>query len=516
MNIIDFSSTISRLCIFVAFAAVFSAQTSHACSSCFSCLAVVVSSFAASIPSAVYSQRSHIRYPKFCPFRIAPFACAPLETSNDDITTTTTSQTLKSAKIALKNGPTSGTYLNFAAKVANIKFTDIGAIGSLGDSVSAGLFVDDRSVGNIVLDPGSKQEFRSLSWATGANFGFPSIYNMFRQLNQPAPVFGGSFADTKRHAEQIGPALGLNMAVSSSAMMDIPRQIDRLVFTFNRLTSGNGHESSLNSSDINRNQLKNSSNQVMLGDDKWLMVYLFAGGYDICRYCDSHKKPQSKTAWEFFEDRLRASLERLRIHMQNKRRVLVNLVGYFDLLDIRDIVENDLKCLTVQKAARICRCLFDGDTANYKLYIEKLRLKINQIMKKIAWEYQARYLQQVIIQNSDKRTIKPTKTYEFLVYYQPALEDLNLSRFGSALVSPVDCFHPNRCGQSLLAYAQFNSLMLASEREKRSQINYIKSLVKPISGDKNKFAAKILDKLMFFNKRSSSMWYCPSKHSFIR
>ena len=432
-------------------------------------------------------QSTPLQFSNECPFALPVFNCSPIWN-----TTTAANITIDlKALDEIINEPTKSQYLNPAAPFAHVRVGDIRYVGVSGDSVSAGLFAEDTFL--TVFQPFRHYEHREFSWTTGTEEGMISLYNVFQRLNHHQ-VQGGSEKSTFRFFDKVDKKVGLNVAASKANSEALNDQLGR----YSESLSLYGKTEWL---------------------DKWKMLNIFVGANDMCRYCDLEGVESNITRLaDGYESNIRTALETLRGRVRD--RIVVNLIAYFDISTGVENIKNSRRCSALQKLENLCRCMFDPKEVHER-HFHLMHNELASRLKKIAMEYQMEYLKQLRGRNGQE----PEKD-SFLVYYQPVVQDLHLGHFKGTIQSTVDCFHPNRCGQELMAYVTYNSFMLSTEKLKRDMVSFalsrltktskksllqkVKALFKPFKRDKVHQPTSIIV------SSNEHAWICPTAETFIQ
>jgi hypothetical protein len=412
-------------------------------------------------------------------FSVPEYPCGPIDT---------TQPTLSESRISANITNLKEKFLNPAAPHIRIHWTNVSGLATLGDSISAGLFVQQKVA--QLLNADSLVENRPESWSSGGAPGRVTLFNIARILHQTVDILGGSRRPTKRLEVSSDPEIGLNMAVSGARIRDAPGQVERMLAAMRNLPEEQ--------------------------DDQWLMVNFFFGSNDMCMFCDEESGADSEPS--AFETFLRQTLEKLR--RGTNRRLLLQIYGALDISQVPQIVPTT--CNAVRKAGNVCRCLFRDESNREKIH--KLFQEINGILERVSLEYQENYLKELFARKGQD----PSKV-RFMVFYQPILGAVNVQDFGLRVLSEIDCFHPNESGQTMLSVLAYQSMQSSSKDEKLRHYQSIKASVKPSSNgvssgsesEEEKTEENIVDKLVnAIFKRASVVqpidWTCPSANSFIQ
>lgn len=439
------------------------------------------------------------------PYVVPDFTCLKIQASNN--TTTHPQVSIEEIQAAL-NANTSSSIQNPAAAIARIGFSQIRSIGVLGDSVSAGLLVDNT---NLQFWQKSKfAENRPSSWSNGIAENSFTLLNLMHQVS-PVSIVGASTVSTKLMSALDNKESGLNMAVSRTKMVGIKAQADRYI------------------AQISQSPVK----------DEWKMLNIMAGFNDMCDICTPNMESESGPAP--YEAALRNVLETLRQSAIAGNSMVINLYGLFDITEIVKIENVPTMCTAMRSMADICPCLFGSSTDADHQSMKALLPQLNTILERVAREYQHNYLQQVSIRHG----ADPQKN-AFIVLYQPMFTELDVNRLGLSIFTKTDCFHPNRKGQEAIAISVFQGLQISSIDAKKNillQISQSPSDPSQDTGNSNEETAPVpqmamaislgfkaappsdtlkksllspISALVNLFKRSQFTWICPDSESFIQ
>ena len=188
-----------------------------------------------------------------------------------------------------------------------------------------------------------------------------------------------------------------------------------------------------------------------------------------------------------------------------------------DLTPFRKVGDDIASCKAARTIAKICPCVLQGKDEDMK-GLQEMHKSFNLILKRVALEYQKAYLESLL-----KPGVKDSHTNAFVVFYQPAFEQLSVEKTGVSILSVVDCFHPNYCGHQALAYCAFGSMFASTESEKRSfalQIGTISNAALTNGGDSSGRMVQLKKasgvKALTTANNATLAWNCPKHDTYIR
>jgi len=300
--------------------------------------------------------------------------------------------------------------------VHQLRPQDIGIIGSLGDSITAGTGARASNIFEIIF------EDRDWSFFTGSHGD--SVLRMVERYNPE--VEGASTGYTKMlqipgTEEKDIEVEGLNVGVSLSVAEDLPEMVKEL-----------------------RSRIGN----IPGWKEKWKMVSILIGHNDLCM--KSCVTPLQSFGLERrvdvepgdYERNIRTTLDLLKINLPN---TLVVLLAPIQVSLTLDIVNKGFICKIAHKLE--CPCLF-GPWSQDRSRVEKLWEQYVQILERISRESQYNTNEiAVVFQNT-------------LVELKDGLESVNWDPVN--LLSP-DCFHFGSELHGMMARNLWNNLLQTQE-----------------------------------------------------
>ncbi|KAF9109477.1 hypothetical protein BGX27_007575 [Mortierella sp. AM989] len=283
---------------------------------------------------------------------------------------------------------------------------DIKAVISIGDSITAGFaMVSGRPPFATVL------EFRGKVFSDGGDNGEYTLANFLKTYTKHIKGSPSGFT------LPLASGKGLNTAVSGAIAQSLPSQIERLrrLFSF----GGSYHK------------YKN----------EWKIATVFIGANNICAACGPGESIPEIADPEEYGAALKSSLQKLK---ESVGPTFVNLVGIFDVSLVYDLSRGYPYCelLFDKLPFPICGCATGNEADRQKA--GDLAKKYNDVMEMIAQEINEENM------NDGK----------FGVAYQPGLTGFKdgSSSYGQGYLSGLDCFHPNKCANQVMAIVLWNNM----------------------------------------------------------
>ncbi|KAG0327065.1 hypothetical protein BGZ99_008405 [Dissophora globulifera] len=291
------------------------------------------------------------------------------------------------------------------------EWSDIKAVISIGDSITAGFaMLSGRPPFATIL------EFRGKVFSGGGDDGEYTLTNFLRTYTKNIKGSPSGFT------LPLATGKGLNTAVSGAIAQTLPSQVERLRRQFGR--AGIYHK------------YKN----------EWKLATIFIGANNLCAACGPESIVSEIADPEEYGAALKLALQELR---DSIGPTFVNLVGIFDVTLVYELSRGYPYCelLFDKLPFPICGCA-TGDDADRKKAGD-LSKKYNEVMERVAHEINE--------ESSDSRT--------FGVTFQPGLTEFKdgSSPYGQGYLSGLDCFHPNKCANQVMAVAIWNNMF--SDRE---------------------------------------------------
>ncbi|KAF9914411.1 hypothetical protein BX616_008380 [Lobosporangium transversale] len=290
---------------------------------------------------------------------------------------------------------------------------DIKAVISIGDSITAGFaMISGRPPFATVL------EFRGKVFSGGGDSGEYTVANFLKTYTKEVKGSPSGFTLPLAFGK------GLNTAVSGAIAQTLSSQIDHLkrMFSF----GGMYHKYR----------------------DEWKLATVFIGANNLCAACGPGETVPEIADPEEYGAALKSALQGLR---DSVGPTFVNLVGIFDVSLVYDLSRGYSYCelLFDKLPLPICGCA-TGDEA-LRQRAGDLAKRYNEVMKRIAREI-----------NEESKSER-----KFGVAYQPGLTEFKdgSSAYGQGYLSGLDCFHPNKCANQLMAISVWNNMFSSNENK---------------------------------------------------
>ena len=297
--------------------------------------------------------------------------------------------------------------------VHELKISDIKAVAALGDSLTAAMGADAKTVLGLLF------EYRGESWSAGGDKSLDELVtmpNIARKYN--SNIVGFSTGKDFILSPFEKPIEHLNVAVSGQEANHIPEQARQLV-----------------------KRLKESKDIDYQND--WKLVTLFIGGNDICDYCKDKSLHSPQAYIDFVQ-------EGLDILFNELPKTFVNLVTVLRVTEV-EVLNEGLICKLLHKFECPCAAFPENDEEKKEL-------------EKVFNEYVAN-THALINSNRYERD-------DFTVVIQPFMEDMQIPRTnkGKADLSyfAPDCFHFSRKGHTQSSIALWNNMFTAVGSKKTS------------------------------------------------
>ncbi|GJJ70781.1 hypothetical protein EMPS_03131 [Entomortierella parvispora] len=292
---------------------------------------------------------------------------------------------------------------------------DIKSVIAIGDSITAGFaMVSGRPPFATVL------EFRGKVFSGGGDDGEYTLAN-----------FLGTYANDIKGSPSgvtlpLAHGKGLNMAVSGSVAQTLGPQIERLRRQFSWVGTYRRYKK------------------------KWKMITVFIGANNLCQACESGDDIPEHADPEEYGKALKLALQDLKASVGP---AFVNLVGIFDVTLVYERSRGYPYCemLFDKMPIPICSCATSGE--NNRKKAGDLAKKYNEVMERIAQEI-----------NEEKEGSKT-----FGVVFQPGLTEFKngSSPYGQGYMSGLDCFHPNKCANQIMAISLWNNMFASRENKNK-------------------------------------------------
>jgi phospholipase B1 len=205
--------------------------------------------------------------------------------------------------------------------VHQLRPSDIKVVGALGDSISAGLGINAKTIFGLLV------ENRGNAWSGGGKWNLEQITTMPNILKKYSSNLRG-FSRFNNFAKTIGPNKNsLNVAVSGSEAHHMPNQA--------------------------RDLIKRIKNDKKIDFEKdWKLVTMFIGGNDLCDFCND---PESLSSPQSYVDFIREALDILHEELP---RTFVNLVSMFHANELQKLNRSPI-CVFFHERWCPCAAFFD-------------------------------------------------------------------------------------------------------------------------------------------------------------
>ncbi|RIA90854.1 hypothetical protein C1645_711847 [Glomus cerebriforme] len=303
-----------------------------------------------------------------------------------------------------------------ATNVRDLRADDIKVIMGLGDSVMVDKLNQVFQDGKSPLD-----EYRGANFAVGGDSDVVSIPNILRKFS---PSLVGDSKGTHLIEVCYGvlcpsnyiPNLDqLNAAQSGAQAINIDKQVNYLI-----------------------DQLSQRKDIDVQNDWKYATVWF--GNNDLCNGC-TNLTQQIQFSPDQFESHIRNGLENLR---KNVPKLFVNLMSVFKISQMFNASLKDESCVLGKIAGLFveCQCAFVAGPLGDKTRkaMDDLAGQYNERLKSITLDFQKRNYQ------------------DFIVSYDPGMENMDISDGNLDLLSGVDCFHPSLLAHERIAKAVWNNV----------------------------------------------------------
>ncbi|KAG0170908.1 hypothetical protein DFQ28_001416 [Apophysomyces sp. BC1034] len=294
-----------------------------------------------------------------------------------------------------------------ATDARDLRPDDIKIVAGLGDSIMAG-FGAKGIRGSSILNVSSLHEIRGVSYALGGDDDAITIPNFFKQYSPT--LIGASVGEhIVEYCKDQPNKDRLNAAQSGAMAYNLNHELNYLLPA-----------------------LKNFSGTRYQTD--WKMINIQIGSNDQCASCIDDM--MNITRPEMYGSYLDKAVARIQ---QNIPRVLVNLIGVFNVSGIYDITSGQKYCEPFKHSSFMfnkaeCSC---GIDKTYHATMNNLAAGYNQQVQKIYQKYKA-------LSNEN-----------FAVMYSPA--PINITSFPIDGFSNIDCFHPSVKGHQWIAKTLWNN-----------------------------------------------------------
>ncbi|KAI6653171.1 Phospholipase B1, membrane-associated-like [Oopsacas minuta] len=291
--------------------------------------------------------------------------------------------------------------LSPANNVHELRPTDVGVVGAIGDSMTAALFA--KVSGVLGLLPGlldkHKLEYRGVSWSIGGDNGVTTLPNFIKNYN---PDLKGYSVGTGKEGTTNA---AYNFAVSGAVASDLLGQAQLLV---NRIKSDNR-------------------------DDEWKVITLFIGGNDLCAICNSVADKVTYSADNFYNHIMKAINK-----LSELKKVFINLVQTVEVSKVSLLTKN-FGCLILQGIMDLfgkCSCINDNGITGYH---DEYKIKIHELETHFRHEF-------------DHRD-------DIVVVVQPFFGITNIPEVDSTSYFAPDCFHLSQKGLLHASVALWNNML---------------------------------------------------------
>lgn len=293
----------------------------------------------------------------------------------------------------------------------HLRPSDIKSVIAIGDSITAGFgMISGRPPFSTIL------EYRGKVFSVGGDEGEYTIPNFLSRFTTDELSKG----PPKGITLPLSRGKQLNNAVSGAKTQELNGEISRLV------------------------RLLNTERYKDVKDD-WKLITLFIGANNVCVLCEPPMTTLPGLAdADIFEDNVRNVLERIRTDVGKS---FVNLVALFNVSSVYEASRGDPYCEFVLDPSHmvICSCV-QGDEKQRRA-ADFVVNEYNLRLEKLANEY------------------KTIDVMNFGVSYQPGFKQFPVAKYKQAFFSGVDCFHPNKCANRVMATILWNNMFSTAEEK---------------------------------------------------
>ncbi|KAG0163768.1 hypothetical protein DFQ30_011035 [Apophysomyces sp. BC1015] len=320
--------------------------------------------------------------------------------------------------------------------VRDLRPDDIKVVGGMGDSVMAG-FAAKGIQGFSVFDIRTFFEDRGASFGAGGGKELITVPNLMQRYSPNItgasvgehlveycggnPFYGSTKTNGKLrgvlHAVSIFDKDQLNVAQSGALAKNLDYEVDLFLAAIKLYPN------------------------INIATD-WKLINILIGYLDICGSCKTEfYNIHNPDTYEAFVDN---ALKRIR---EKIPRVLVNLIGLFNVAEVIDLTAHQKYCepipfSTFQANQVICTCADNEETSQSMSYA---MTEYNNRLHKISKKYNA------------------LNDASFAVIYTPS--PINVTSFPLDAFSNIDCLHPSVKGQQWAAKATWRSIFLPPDEK---------------------------------------------------
>ncbi|KAI8047025.1 uncharacterized protein B0P05DRAFT_567136 [Gilbertella persicaria] len=330
--------------------------------------------------------------------------------------------------------------------VHDLRPDDIKVVGALGDSITAGFGIMGYNITLpspiALLD--SFTEYRGLSYSGGGQEGAFTVPNYIKHY-QPS-LTGYSNGNHTLHSCSANNCSvsytaqddQLNAALSGAIAKNLDRQLDYMIQEMKVITE-------------------------LDFDNDWKMINIQIGSNDMCNSCEQNEV--NYTTPESYGNYVNAAIDRIQ---QNIPKVLVNLIGTFNVSQIFPLTANQTYCSPMTTNVRVNYNLGECNCAGVPGGLEK--------MDQLSADYNKR-----LYDIYEKH--QQNKSADFAVVYQQA--NLNITSFPIDFFSNLDCFHPGLKGHRWVSKIVWNQLFSNQAMKPRIfNFNESQTIYCPIDSDR--------------------------------
>ncbi|GAA5814337.1 hypothetical protein MFLAVUS_007831 [Mucor flavus] len=296
----------------------------------------------------------------------------------------------------------------------HLRPNDIKAVIAIGDSISAGFgMISGRPPFSTIL------EYRGKVFSSGGDEGeytIPNFLSNYNTISRGVPT--GITLPLARGKK-------LNNAVSGAKTQELDAEVSRLV------------------------RLLNTESYKDVKDD-WKLITLFIGANNVCVLCEPPMTTLPGLAdADIFEENVRQAIERIRSDIGKS---FVNLVALFNVSSVYEASRGDPYCEFVLDPSHmvICSCIQADE--KQRQAADRVVNEYNNRLEKLEKEYK----------NKD--------IMNFGLSYQPGFKQFPVGKYKQSYLSGVDCFHPNKCANQVMAILLWNN-MFSNPIEKQQEFS---------------------------------------------
>ncbi|KAI9469783.1 MAG: hypothetical protein EXX96DRAFT_587438 [Benjaminiella poitrasii] len=291
----------------------------------------------------------------------------------------------------------------------HLRPNDIKVNIAIGDSITAGFgMISGRPPFSSTI-----LEYRGKAFSVGGDKGEYTIPNFLSKYGE----------------DIIGPPTGytlplsrgkkLNNAISGAKSQELNQEVSRLV------------------------RLLNTHPEYKAVRDEWKLITVFIGANNVCVLCEPPitTLPDLANA-DIFEANVRHVLERVRTEV---KKSFVNLVALFNVSSVYEASRGDPYCEFVLDPSHMVVCSCIQGNEKQRRAADRVVNEYNLRLEKLEHEFKHKDIQ------------------NFGISYQPGFKEFPVAKYNQSYFSGIDCFHPNKCANQLMAILLWNVSLLYNE-----------------------------------------------------